>query len=84
MENEIREVGRAPMPQEWKPSKNECLREFEIKIRFLAMGCVIQVGCKEIPFTTIKEGMTALNHYIQSPYNVRQLWQERFSKEEEI
>ena len=43
MENEIREVEPSPMPQEWKPSRSECLREFEVKIRFLAMGCVIQV-----------------------------------------
>ena len=71
-------------PIEWKPSRQECLRDYEIKIRFLSLGCIVSVGCKEIPFTTIKEGMTALNQYIEDPYNVKELWTERFSKEEEL
>jgi hypothetical protein len=73
-----------PFPQEWKPIRNECLKDYKIEIEFLSIGCVIKVGCKSIPFATIKEGMTALNHYIQDPYLVRKLWEERFQKEEEL
>ena len=78
------EPTEVPTPQEYKPPRSVCLREYEIKIRFLAIGCVVSVGCKEIPFTTIKEGMTALNHYIQDPYSVGKLWEGRFQKEEEL
>lgn len=81
MENEITEMPATP--QEWKPTRSEYLRQHEIRIRFLALGCVISVGCKEIPFTTIKHGIAALNDYIQNPYSVGKSWEEKFQKEEE-
>lgn len=71
-------------PVEWKPSRMEALRDFEIGIKFLSIGCIISVGCKEVPFTTIKEGMKALNDYILNPVETRKIWEERFSKEEEL
>lgn len=67
---------------EYRPSRQECLRDWEVKIRFLTLGCVISVGCKEIPFTTIKEGMEALNQYVAKPYETRQIWEKRFQEEE--
>ena len=67
---------------QWKPSRQECLRDYEVKIRFLTLGCIVSVGCKEIPFTTIKEGMEALNQYVAKPYEVRQVWEKRFQEEE--
>ena len=66
----------------WQPSRQECLRDYEVKIRFLTLGCVISVGCKDIPFTTIKEGMEALNQYVAKPYETRQIWEKRFQEEE--
>ena len=68
--------------EQWKPSRQECLRNYEVKIRFLAIGCVISVGCKEIPFTTVKEGMEALNEYVARPYESQQAWEKRFLEEE--
>jgi hypothetical protein len=68
--------------KEWKQSRQECLREYTIGIRFLALGCIISVGCKEIPFTTIKEGMEAFNQYVANPYEIRQIWIKRFQEEE--
>ena len=68
--------------EQWKPSRQECLKEFEVKIRFLTLGCIVSVGCKEIPFTTIKEGMEALNQYVAKPYETRQIWEKRFQEEE--
>ena len=67
--------------KEYKPSRMECLREYQISIRFLSVGCLIEVGCKSIPFSTIAEGMAALNNYIQDPYTVRQLWEKKFQEE---
>ena len=69
-------------PKEWKPSRQECLRDHEVRIRFLTLGCIVSVGCKEIPFTTIKEGMLALNEYVARPYETRQIWEKRFQEEE--
>ena len=66
----------------WQPPRQEYLRDYEVKIRFLTLGCVISVGCKEIPFTTIKEGMEALNQYVAKPYETRQIWEKRFQEEE--
>ena len=67
---------------EWQPPRQECLREYEVRLRFLTLGCVIEVGCKSIPFTTIKEGMEALNQYVAKPYETRQIWEKRFQEEE--
>jgi hypothetical protein len=70
--------------EQWKPSRSECLRDYQVGIKFLSIGCIISVGCKEIPFTTVKEGMKALNDYVANPYETRTVWQERFAKEEEL
>ena len=40
------------------------------------------MGCKQIPFSTVKEGMKALNEYVENPYPTRKIWEERFTKEE--
>ena len=69
---------------EYKPSRMEALRDYQVGIKFLSIGCVISVGCKEIPFTTIKEGMKALNDYVINPVETRKIWLERFRKEEEL
>jgi hypothetical protein len=66
---------------DYRPSRNECLRDYNINIRFLSIGCVIEVGCKSVPFSTIEEGMKALNAYIDHPYETRKIWEERFAKE---
>jgi hypothetical protein len=69
---------------EYRPSRTELLRYHQINIKFLSIGCVVEVGCKSIPFATIKDGMKALNDYIDNPYEVTKIWEERFSKEEEL
>lgn len=68
--------------KEWRPSRTECLREYRVEIEFLSIGCVIRVGCKSVPFSTIAEGMRALNEYVDNPYETRKVWEERFAKEQ--
>jgi hypothetical protein len=89
--NEVQEVEQLDRPsrledvsceKQWQPSRQECLREYEVRLRFLTLGCVIEVGCKSIPFTTIKEGMEALNQYVAKPWETRQIWEKRFQEEE--
>lgn len=60
---------------EYRPSNSEVLREYEIFIRFLSRGCVIRVGCKEIPFETIENGMKAINDYVTNTYEERIKWE---------
>jgi len=73
-----------PMTHEgaYAPTKQEALRDYSINIEFLSIGCIIRVGCKAIPFTSVKEGVKELNDYINNPYETRKIWEERFSKEE--
>ncbi len=68
--------------KEYRPSRMECLRDYNISIRFLSVGCLIEVGCKSIAFSTIKEAMEALNQYVAKPYETRQIWENRFQEEE--
>ena len=69
-------------PKEYRPSRMECLRDYEIGIRFLSRGCVINVGCKQVAFSTIKEAMNAFTDYINDPYTTRQIWEKKFQEEE--
>lgn len=84
-------LGRGPMPEpeladtcveRCKPTKQETLKDYRIEIEFLSVGCIIRIGCKSIPFSTVKEGMEALNQYIAKPYETRQIWEKRFQEEE--
>ena len=70
--------------KQYRPSRLECLRDYSINLRFLSVGCIIEVGCKQIPFTTVKEGMQALNDYVANPWESRQVWEKVFSQEEEL
>ncbi len=64
-----------PKEKEWRPSKQECLRQYDISIRFLSRGCVVKVGCKEIPFEDVSNAMAELNQYVLSDtYEVQKKW----------
>jgi len=70
-----------PMMKEYRPSRGESLREYEITLRFLSVGVVVRVGCKEIAFTTINEAMEAVNKYVESPYEEARRWREIFDNQ---
>lgn len=59
---------------EYIPTYQEAIREYEIGIRFLSRGCVIRVGCKEIPFEKIDEAMNELQFYVAYPYEAQKKW----------
>tara|TARA_R110000772_G_scaffold182421_1_gene293668 strand:+ start:417 stop:674 length:258 start_codon:yes stop_codon:yes gene_type:complete len=75
-QNEYRR-GSLEAVNECRPSTIEVLRDHEISIRFLSRGCVVRVGCKEIPFESIENGMVALNNYVNNPYEERIKWEEK-------
>ena len=74
------EIGDRPMmdreclKEEYIPNKQQILRDYEINIRFLSVGCVVRVGCKEIPFTNVGEAMVELNKYVSNPYEETKKW----------
>jgi len=59
-----------------KERKQHALSLHDINIKFLSRGCVITVGCRSIPFTTINQGMNALREYVNSPIESRKAWEE--------
>ena len=77
------ELGQKLMMKEYKPNKQEILREYELRIKFLSVGCVVSVGCKDIPFRSVKEAMECVNDYVNNPYEESKKWRELFESEEE-
>lgn len=68
-----------PMQEELspkEPSRQYFLREYPITIRFLSIGCVVEVGCKSIPFTSIDEAMKEINAYVANPSKEQQRWRQ--------
>lgn len=59
---------------DYRPSNQECLREYEVSLRFLSRGCIIRVGCKEIAFESAEEAMKELNEYVSNTYDTQQKW----------
>jgi hypothetical protein len=85
MEQEMDEQGTINGKEklsEYKPRKQELLREYEIRLRFLSVGCVVSVGCKEIPFRDVNEAMVEINKYVSNPYEQGKRWREIFDSEE--
>lgn len=68
--------------KEYIPNKQQILRDYEINIRFLSVGCVIRVGCKEIPFTNVGEAMVELNKYVSNPHQEGKRWNQIFDSAE--
>ena len=60
--------------EEYKPSNIQCLREYEVSLRFFNRGCLVRVGCQEIAFEKIEDAMKELNEYITNTYDTQQKW----------
>ena len=66
---------RLEEPQEYIPNNKELLRQNSIRIAFCSRGCMIDIGCKSIPFETVEAAMEALNKYVNDPYNETKNWE---------
>jgi len=73
---------QVPNEAKYVQRKQDALSDYSINIEFLSIGCVIRVGCKSIPFSTVEDGMKALNDYVANPQEIRKTWGKIFSKEE--
>jgi hypothetical protein len=70
------------MKEEYRPKRQDMLREYELKVRFLSVGCVVSVGCREIPFATVDEAIAEINSYVKTPYEAHKKWNEIFNKQD--
>jgi ethanolamine utilization cobalamin adenosyltransferase len=51
----------------YKPSKKELLKNYQINIEFLSVGCIIRVGCESIAFESLEDAMSELHRYVDNP-----------------
>ena len=66
---------KMPELEEHRPSKQSALKEFQIAIRFLSRGCIVQVGCKEIAFEDFSRAMAEINEYVAGDtYEIQKKW----------
>jgi hypothetical protein len=62
------------LSKEYRPSDNDILRQYEITLKYLSKGMIITIGCKQIAFSDNKEGLDALNAYINNPNEESDRW----------
>jgi hypothetical protein len=75
MENQVETCQPTPEEKEYRPSKSELLRDYEISIQFLSRGCVVRVGCKAIAFEDVVTAMNEINAYVcGDTYEVQKKW----------
>jgi hypothetical protein len=68
-------VERTTMEKEYKPSNREALKSYEVHIKFLDRGCIVNVGCKSIAFEDVNRAMAEINEYVTGDtYEVQKKW----------
>ena len=60
-------------------TNQQVLREHEIRIQFLDMGCIVNVGCKAIAFNDTYEAIERIKEYIINPKEVSAIWRKEFN-----
>ena len=68
--------------KEWRPSRIESLRNHNINIEFLSMGCIVRVGCMSIPFQYVNDAVEAIQEYVKNPYDEKQRWEKLIESKE--
>ena len=59
-------------------SKQQLLSRYSIKIDFLSRGCIVNIGCKNIPFEKVEDAITEINRYVNNPEEVEKEYYEKF------
>lgn len=77
----VRHESIGPEAKEFKQSRQELLKDYSISIEFFSIGCVVSVGCKKIPFTSVEEAMKQINEYVKDPHTSREKWFKIFDKQ---
>lgn len=61
-------------------SRASQLGRYNIELQFLSSGMVIRIGCKQIAFSTIEDGMAAVNNYVKDPSTESEKWYKVFNQ----
>ena len=69
------------LAKEYERPRMDYLRDYEISIKFLSLGCLVRVGCKEIAFTSIDEAMKEVNAYVANPRELQEKYNKLFNKQ---
>jgi hypothetical protein len=77
MPQEIRPT--VDLKEEYRPSNQEALKEYEIRLHFLSRGCIVHVGCKSIAFETVESAMKEVNDYVNNTWESQQRWRKILS-----
>ena len=59
-------------------NKQQLLSRYSIKIDFLSRGCVVNIGCKNIPFEKVEDAIAEINRYVNNPEEVEKEHYEKF------
>lgn len=59
-------------------TKQQLLSGYSIKIDFLSRGCIVNIGCKTIPFEKVEDAITEINRYVNNPEEVEKEYNEKF------
>ena len=62
-------------------TKQDLLREYEIKLSFLNRGCIVKIGCKSIAFETNEKALKEITRYVNDPIKVYDEWMKVFNEE---
>lgn len=65
-----------PQIERYVPSRQEALSAYEINIRFLSRGCIVRVGCKEVPFEDTDVAFAEIKNYFMRPFETQEKWRE--------
>lgn len=57
------------------------LKDYDINIKFLSIGCIISVGCRQIAFETKQKAMEELNKFVTNPTEEAKRWDNIFKNQ---
>jgi hypothetical protein len=66
-DQDVRAEEESAKDYSYKPSKKELLKNYQINIEFLSVGCIIRVGCESIAFESLEDAMAELHRYVDNP-----------------
>lgn len=74
--NNAREQGAcvAPEKEMYIEPRLSMLKNWEVHIKVVDVGCIIHVGCKMFAFSSLQEGLKELNTYFEDPNYAREKW----------
>jgi hypothetical protein len=55
-------------------TKMDLLRDHTVEIRTVSRGCIVRVGCKEVAFSSLEEGLKEVQDFYSDPHKSYTKW----------